>query len=270
MGRQILKPSAELAPYVKYYWTLSDCAHQTQSRKQRIVPNGLPELTFYFEDIPDYSRQGQSIRSCSVLNGQQDRFYDVLVRGSLNMFSVVFQAWAVKLFFQVPASELYNINLPADTLLKAKVRELESRLAGSRAAEEKVIVVERFLMKQLSTHREYELMRICRSMAAINRSGGRAGVEELSSLACLSRKQFERCFREQVGISPKKFLKVVRFQYVLFRQQTSPANSLTELAYDCGYYDQSHMINDFKSLSGMTPKAYLAECPPASDYFAYP
>jgi AraC-like DNA-binding protein len=70
-----------------------------------------------------------------------------------------------------------------------------------------------------------------------------------------------------VGTSPRQFLKTVRFQNALHTKFNQKSVSLTQLACDCGYYDQSHMINDFKSLSGFTPGEYFACCEPYSDYF---
>jgi AraC-like DNA-binding protein len=60
----------------------------------------------------------------------------------------------------------------------------------------------------------------------------------------------------------------VRFQNALFERSQNARMSLTSLAYACGYYDQSHMVHDFKVLTGMTPKHFFEDCPPYSDYFA--
>jgi AraC-like DNA-binding protein len=68
-------------------------------------------------------------------------------------------------------------------------------------------------------------------------------------------------------MSPRQFLKTVRFQHALHTRFKQQSLSLTQLAFDCGYYDQSHMINDFKKLSGYTPGEYFACCEPYSDYF---
>jgi AraC-like DNA-binding protein len=63
-------------------------------------------------------------------------------------------------------------------------------------------------------------------------------------------------------------MRIVRFQYALHYKWQYPQTKLTGLAYDCGFYDQSHMINEFRDLSGKTPKQYFAECEPYSDYFS--
>ncbi|MDR0207510.1 MAG: helix-turn-helix domain-containing protein [Bacteroidales bacterium] len=101
----------------------------------------------------------------------------------------------------------------------------------------------------------------------IKRTYGNINVNQMASEACLSRKQFERIFAEHIGISPKKYLKIIRFQSAIFQKQQNNNLNMTELSYESGYFDQSHFINDFKSLSGLTPKQYFAENEICSDFF---
>ncbi len=266
---RIFRPSTLLRPFVKYYWTLENCAHSEKTYIQRIVPSGLPELSFYFGDAPTYERNDQNVRATAVLNGQQDHSYKIRVMGRLEMLSVIFQPYAAKLFFDLPASELMNRSIPAEDLEAAFLRELEPRLCDCFGAEQKVQIIESFLLNSLSRKKEYELRRICSSLSLINANRGSAGINDLAASACLSRKQFERSFSEFIGISPKKFQKVIRFQSVLHQKNQHPEISLTGLAVECGYFDQSHMIRDFKQLSGLTPAQYFSDCQPVSDYFSF-
>lgn len=91
---------------------------------------------------------------------------------------------------------------------------------------------------------------------------------QLADVACLSNKQFGRVFAEYVGATPKEFLRIVRIQRALYTLQCQPGISFAQLAYECGFFDQSHMIKEFKLFSGYTPAEYLAVCAPYSDYFS--
>jgi AraC-like DNA-binding protein len=73
---------------------------------------------------------------------------------------------------------------------------------------------------------------------------------------CLGIKQFERIFSKYVGVNPKKFASIVRFQNVL-QTNSKGKRRLSQIAVYNGYYDQSHFIHDFKSLTGLTPKAFF-------------
>ena len=114
---------------------------------------------------------------------------------------------------------------------------------------------------------DFEFRRISHIVELIKQTHGNISVHQMSSEACLCRKQFERVFAEHVGISPKQYLKIIRFQFVLFQKQQNNDLNMTELSYDSGYFDQSHFINDFKSFSGMTPKQYFSKNEACSDFF---
>jgi AraC-like DNA-binding protein len=95
---------------------------------------------------------------------------------------------------------------------------------------------------------------------------GRVSVDELASSTGLGPRQLERRFRERVGLGPKRFLKILRFQSV-FRRGSSQARDWAEVALDCGYYDQSHFIRDFKSFTGASPDAFFAAESPLTMVF---
>jgi AraC-like DNA-binding protein len=159
--------------------------------------------------------------------------------------------------------------VPARFLLKESIDRLESNLSETVDFKGKVQLVEAFLMKQLTQKGDdFGQQRMKGSIELINANRGRVEVDALASCACWSRKQYERNFQEIVGTSPKQFMRTVRFQHVLQFKGQQPHTNLTELAYACGYFDQSHMINEFKDFSGRTPRQYFEECEAYSDYFS--
>lgn len=268
MNFNIIQPSIILAPYIKNYWVLKGCIPKHENHFQRIVPNGFVELIFYYKDTPQYFRKNSNIKSTAIISGQQDEFYDIKVHGDLQLFSVVFLPQAARMFLGIPVSELYNQSIPAELIFKNDIDTITSKLSELNYISEKVNLIEDFLVRQITKNQDYKINRIANSVGDINSLKGINLIDSLASNACLSRKQFERTFAEFVGIAPKKFLRIVRFQYALYSQQIKSFENLTALAYDCGYYDQSHMINDFKKLTGLTPNQFFAECDPYSDYFS--
>ena len=97
-------------------------------------------------------------------------------------------------------------------------------------------------------------------------------VNELSSIACLSKKQFERLFLSFVGINPKEYTRIVRFQKALAQMQHQAGKEINQaqIAYTSGYADQSHFIREFKKLCGYTPVSLLKISNPYSDLFTNP
>jgi AraC-like DNA-binding protein len=260
--------SPALAPFIKKYWALDNCLPAGEKHIQRIVPSGLPELIFYFGNRPQTTGSEKSISENACISGQQKGFYDLEVSDKLSLFSILFQPHGAALFFNIPINELFGQNVPLKFILNSEASVLESKLSTAKTFQERVSLAEKFLLARLAkNYKHYEFKRINHCLTEINRSKGLVSPERLSALACLSRKQFERNFSEFVGISPKQFLKTVRFQNALHTKFKQKSVNLTQLAFDCGYYDQSHMINDFKSLSGFTPGEYFTSCEPYSDYF---
>jgi len=174
----------------------------------------------------------------------------------------------LSVFFDIPVKEFFNRNVPLREILKNKTPELEERLCEAASFNEQVSIVETFFLKLLEKNdRLYSFERIENSIQSINKFKGNVSIDYLASCACLSRKQFERIFSRHIGASPKQFLRTIRFQNAVATKAVNIATNLTELTYACGYYDQSHMINDFQKLSGMTPQQYFKDYEPYSDYF---
>lgn len=268
MGLHLAQPSDILSPFVKSYWGLENRMAAGDSHLQRIIPSGLGELTFYLKDLPQSLEVKRPLSNHTLLSGQQKSHYDLRVEGHLSLFSVIFQPHGLMHFFPLPAGELFDLTIPLHFLLKNETMELEDRLAAADSFQERKRMVENFLIRRLTkSGGKYEHRRIAHSIGIINRSRGNVDIQVLASEACLSRKQFERTFLCHVGATPKLFLRTVRFQHAIHEKAMQNNLSLTELSYRSGYYDQSHMIADFRKLSGMSPRKFFADCDPYSDYF---
>lgn len=269
MSFLVAQPSPLLATYIKQFWMIENCVHPGSSYHHSIVPNGLMELNFYLGEKPIVTHPAKQLTESTLISGQQKSVYDLQIERSLSLFSITFQPLGAKAFFDIPMSEFCDRNIPLRFINKEFTAKLESQLFESKSFGEKVALAEKLLTKLLiKKQQEFNFARIGDSISFINEQGGKTDVEELAGRACLSRKQFERIFNDFIGISPKRFLKIVRFQHSIYLKQQNSAINLTHLAFDSGYFDQSHMINDFRQLSGMTPSQFFAESEPYSDYFS--
>ena len=265
----IAQPSASLSPYIKQYWGIESSSCINKSYTIKVVPHGLIELDLYLGSRPSIMGVNRSYEENSILSGQQKQFYDIHITDKLNLFSVIFQPAGAMMFFDMPMQEIYNQNIPLRYLFKQSVERLETELFEANNFADRVQLMNKYLYIQFKkNYNNSDYSRIENSIQTINYTKGLVDIELLASKACLSRKQFERIFLKHIGSTPKQFLRVVRFQNVIYNKGKNKDASLTELAYDCGYYDQSHMILDFKTLTGMTPRSYFSDCDPFSDYFS--
>lgn len=260
---KIIQPSPLLTPYIKNYWLLKTaCDSPTLART---VPMGMMNLIFHRGNRL-LSIHNNELHPRAFLSGQEKTFADLEYTGQINMISVVFRPIGVKAFFDLPMNKINNLRVTAGDLEDKKLAELEHSLTNTEDDQLCILLIERFLLRRLSRLAEYNLKRIETTIRLIN--SGQTDVILLANKACLSTKQFQRIFSEHVGSNPKEFSRTIRFQRALYRLESCPHISLTALAYECNYFDQSHMIKDFKALSGYTPSEYLDACPPHSDYFS--
>ncbi len=264
----ISNPSVILSQFVKHYWCLENCIPYGETHVHRIVPSGLLELIFYQDEKPVASVKEKAINESTMITGQLNDYYDLKITGKVSLFSIIFQPHGLSAFLNIPLEYLFNQTIPLKFVFGNAVDELETKLFEAKTFAKRIMLIEDYLLKLLQKKGlKHNFKRINNTIGTINQSRGGVGIEQLASEACLGRKQFERTFAEHIGTSPKQFLRIVRFQNAIDIKSKDKKINLTDLTYQCGYYDQAHMINDFQKLSGMSPKQYFGLYEPYSDYF---
>lgn len=264
----VTNPSTELTPFIKQYWALDNCLPEGEKHIQRIVPSGLLELIFYFGNKPKSGDAQKSVNENTLITGQLSEYYDIQLSGNISLFSIIFQPHGLSSFLDIPISELYNQNVPVKYVFKKDINEIENKLFEAKSFDERVNVMNHYFLNLIRNNGiKHSFKRINSSIHKINQTKGCINIDELAAEACYSRKQFGRIFLDMTGTTPKQFLRVIRFQHAISVKSRNQKINLTGLTYQCGYYDQSHMINDFQKLSGMTPRQYFNDCEPYSDYF---
>ncbi len=260
---QIISPSAWLAPYVKHYWFMT--THNAEQASQRIIPTGMICLIFH-RGARTFSSSENRQQPQAFVGGLGNAYADLSYFGRVNMISVEFKPAGAKAFFNIPMIELKGQSVSINDLSDLQLTELEDRLADTTDPRSCVFLIEQFLHKRFYRQAAYNLKRINAVMQSIY--NGQQRIDLLAQTACLGYKQFKRVFAEYVGANPKDYLRVVRFQRALYVLQTRKVTNLTQLTYECGFYDQAHLIKEFKQFSGYTPTEYLAVCAPCSDFFS--
>lgn len=262
---RIIYPSKELQPFVRYYWILRVTADGIVS--QRTLPTGCVSLIFHRKERL-FSSNLSDLQPRSFICGQETVFSDVSSIGETEMIVVVFQPHTSKLFFNHPISLFRNLNISIIEIEDKELIELSNRIEDSMNNETCIKFIESFLLNKIIVNTSYYLPRLSEVIKSIN-STPNISTKELAHIACLSEKQFSRVFSDNIGLSPKEFSRIIRIQRALYILQNSPRINFAQLAYDCGYTDQSHMIKEFKQFSGYTPKEFLSLYNPFSDYFSF-
>ncbi|WP_353935644.1 helix-turn-helix domain-containing protein [uncultured Bacteroides sp.] len=255
-------PSVLLAPYVKQYWFIT--MDNIVQGSQRLVPLGCTALSFH-RGNRIYSSAGNDYLPLSYLYGMANRHTNLTFSGHVDFICIIFQPAGAKAFFKIPINELSNSYISLDTLNDSDLIQLEQRLSESTDAPICVELIEQFLINRLYLLNSDEDRRIKAVLQSICYREG--DVNRLAATACLSYKQFKRIFTENIGINPKEFLQITRFQKLHHLLQLHTEMTLAQLADECGYYDKSHLIKEVREFSGFTPGELTKACEPVySDY----
>jgi len=232
MDYREFEPRASSA-FVERIWQLDDNA-ATPGAIQRVVPDGRPELILNLGEPFEAFQNGEWVRQPRCfLAGQLTGPLLLRSNGLAKIIGIRFRADGARRVFGVPMQELTDTFLPLDRFDARSVREAEALL---HAGDEDFTIAES-VRRATAAHGLVDIARLARDLH-------------------LSTRQFERRFRDAVGITPKLFCRIQRFQRV-FREIEAGRDWITA-AQECGYYDQSHLVNDFREFAGDPPTALLA------------
>ena len=225
-------PAAHLAHAVERYWFVEGPGDAVQ----RVFPDGHAELAIHLGN-------GVKGQSKCLLIGQMKRWVDLMPIGTLRVFGVRLKPEAA---MAVAPVQEQIIDLSAEWKGATSWRE---QLANTRSIASMVEIANSFLLPKLQ---EWEPDQ--RVTAAVKfLSKGSCSIDQAGEHVALSRRQLERLFLKNIGMEPKTFARIARFQRALQLERTCPAWTWTRIAQECGYYDQAHLIAEFHQFTGAVP-----------------
>jgi AraC-like DNA-binding protein len=192
-----------------------------------------------------------------LISPQTHRYASLKFQGAVQCFVVLFQPAGLHRFFSVPMQDLTDRAYDGHSVLGSFVSRLEQRLGECASFSERVRAADAYFLLSAKAPRSSE--RISAAAAELVSASGNARVSAIAAASGLCVRQFERGFQERLGLSPKLFARIVRFEAALDRKARSPIRSWTDIASELGYFDQMHMIHDFHTFTGGTPTRILAE-----------
>ncbi len=257
-----IQPSAPLAPYVKQYWFVT--IEDVTLTSQRLVPFGCTALSFHKGDRT-YSSLENDYLPQSHLHGITTNYTNLSFSGFIDFICIIFQPAGAKAFLKMPLNEFNATPIPLDILGDSELSELARQLNETANDSACTQLIEHFLYQRISQLNKYNNIRMNAAIDMIYK--GPTNVNHLAETVCLSYKQFKRIFLESIGLNPKDFSQIIRFQKVHHLLQLHTDMTLDKLADECGYYDKSHLIKEMKEFSGFTPAELLEACDPT--YSAY-
>lgn len=251
---QEIQPSPTLSSYVRFFWVLESNFPPGADYVHRTLASGCPEMVFHytgvFAEILPSGDQAPSF--ISGITGQTTQYNRYSIRENFGIFGAFLYPFALPALFGVAATDLSDRSVDFVSMCGAAGAALEERMLTAPDTAARVRILETFLEQRLCPL-EAPILYAIRSLVETD---GQMDLARLSDQCFRSRRQFERNFKTFAGFSPKLFSRLSRFHGALARYGEQGV-SLTQIAYDCGYYDQSHFIHEFKAFSGHHPLEYF-------------
>ncbi|RJE72818.1 MULTISPECIES: DUF6597 domain-containing transcriptional factor [Reichenbachiella] len=259
MNYQTFRPHSDLASLVSCYWTLEVPA-DNDSERQRIIPDGCIEMAFILgDDIKRYTSKDEFIlQPRAMVLGQTIEPFYIEPTGYVNTFAIRFYPYGFANFVTMPIKDLANKETPIELLFGANTaKELEQKIIQATDIEQRIEIIENFLLEKLSDKITIDNI-VKQTVEALLSSNGTESITTILKEDLSKRRQLERNFKKQIGVSPKQLGKVIRLQTALKMLLNKKKDNLINIAYESEYFDQAHFIKDFKEFTGVNPKEFLA------------
>jgi AraC-like DNA-binding protein len=241
------KPCPPLSDFVELLWLFENPAPSHAS--ERVLPTGTIELVINLAD-------GTSGGFEALVAGPHSRFFVLDTSQPTSIVGVHFKPGGAFTFLALPVDELRNRHVPLEALWGRRAGELREQLIATEGAQARLRLLERMLSSWLRDAR-HSHPAVGHALAAFGKGPRR--IADVVDETGLSSRRFIRLFNDEVGLTPKTFCRVSRFQRtVALLHRCCDTVDWADTAVACGYYDQSHMIHDFRDFSGLSPASYLS------------
>ncbi len=260
MIQQMYFPKEPLCHFIRFFFYYEGV--QIHHTVDRFLPNGDTEILIDFHDRPQYIYDNESlkeIQACQHVWASGVRTEPITIPSGNNsaMMVIMFRKGGAAPFFPFPMNEIADCVFDADLVWGKGFGELRECLLSIGDIKRRFAIVEEFLLSMFRSRMESNP---CVDFA-VNEMASRPdalSIARMNQKIGYSQKHFTEMFKRQVGVTPKAYLKIMRFQKAVKRIAECSEIDWTAIAADCGFYDQSHFINDFKHFSGFTPEHYVS------------
>ncbi|HEY1939919.1 MAG TPA: AraC family transcriptional regulator [Candidatus Angelobacter sp.] len=254
-------PKPPLSSFVELFWFYDGFPPRTH-KKERLMPDGSVELVINLKENEARIYDRENLDKCdrlpgTVLCGPHSNYFVIDTEQQGSVMGIHFRPGGAFPFFKLPADELHNMHVSLEDLWGRQADLLRRQLLEAPTPSEKFQVIEDCLLAQalrpLQRHRAVDF-----ALHLFGKSNALPAIADVSDQIGISSRRFIQLFSGEVGLTPKLFCRVRRFQQVLHTIRMGKDFDWVDLAASCGYFDQAHFIHDFKAFSGINPTTYMA------------
>lgn len=255
----VYKPASPLSRFIEQMWLYS--RSNLNHVIQKFIPDGSNWLVIDFSDhARDFLVEGQSRTfTCqnSWITGTLKKCTSIAGNASPLMLGINFKAGGAYPFFDFPLSEITNSVVSLDLIWGREITDLRQRLLESPTPTERFGILECFLLKRLRNAQCQSRM-LPFLLQGIQLADENLNLKKSAERIAITQKHLISLFNGLVGLTPKRFQRISRFQKVIRRLEQGGRVNWPLLALEFGYYDQAHFIKEFQEFAGMSPTCYPA------------
>jgi AraC-like DNA-binding protein len=270
---QLAAPSPALSPYVRHYQLIHFVFAGGAPRPVKPYPPRPEQCLIFYPRDPltiEYLATGQKIRQPrSIVSGQVVSRQNLHIGDDYIVLKVVFYPGALFHLVQLPLTEITDSNVDAESVFGPQMRQLNERLGSTSELPAMVALVEAFLLRRLrmTQNAAGPLDQVARLLLYRPEA---FSLDYLAAESCLSPRQFQRRFSQQVGVSPKWFSRISRFDRAFRLKCSHPGLDWLQVAVQTGYQDYQHLAKEFAEFAGVRPNVLVREESSSPDrYFGF-
>ncbi len=256
--RALYFPEGPLAAHVDMFWYVAGRANYERDRR---LPTGRTHLLFNLGSPPSLFGRGDDAAprvfpTCWIA-GQQDTYIETGSHGETILLGAQFASHGAYRLLRIAQDELHDRVVELETLFGDRITRLRERLLAAPTPQACFTLLEHWLLGLLERGKPVHASVIATELAAAADPGG-LELKALSRDLGVSREHLIRRFREQIGLTPKAYANILRFNRALARARRARTR-WAEIAADSGYYDQAHLVRDFQRYAGRAPTSLLRD-----------
>jgi AraC-like DNA-binding protein len=253
-GPRAYKPCAALQSVVSSYIVANNAYRETITMIQPAFPTQY--LIFYPYRPQSYSLDAKSFHSLSreLFVGPFTKPVYLISEPSEPLIIVRLHPGYLHRLSRIPMYEVLNKPIDGTDGLSTEIKRVNERLSYTKTQEQMIELIEAFLLKRIETAKE--TLPIDHTFKLVIADPNRHSIDQLADLSCVSVRQYERQFLERIGTSPTTFIRQARFMKAMRLRRDRSELSWSAIAYECGYFDQMHLIRDFKAFTSFTPTSF--------------
>lgn len=229
-----------------------------QELVERVLPDGAVHLMFNLGDVPST----QAVSAPAAAAGPVAEPVVLRLRGRIEGVSLALRPGAAAALLGLPAGEIAGSVVSLDDLWQGRAGELLERMAAAPDDATRVALLQEALVRSLNRRDDGAHRQAAHASRLIAESGGRRPLREVADAIGVGERRLQQIFHAAVGLTPRAWRRLARLHACLRALREQPSPRWPEVAVEAGFYDQSHLINEFKALCGLSPQLFLERALP--------